>query len=99
MTHQFKELNSQLNREVAEFERAAATGTHHLSEGGDVYQPTSELETEAHGHVLSGGGQSTAAESREERRRRVLDATMARLRKEEEELENSCGTVGRSAET
>jgi hypothetical protein len=37
-------------------------------------------------------------ESREERRRRVLAAAMARLRKEEVEIENSCGTAGPSAD-
>ncbi|KAG6841241.1 hypothetical protein C0991_000525 [Blastosporella zonata] len=91
----FKELNSQLNREVAEFEQAAARGTHHLSGGGDTYQPASELEAEAHSYILGGGSSTSVAaldDSREERRRRVLEATMARLRKEEEELENSCGT-------
>ncbi|KAF8075149.1 WLM-domain-containing protein [Lyophyllum atratum] len=92
----FKELNSKLNREVAEFETAAAQGTHYLSGRGDVYEPSSELEAEAHVHIL-GGGRTTGLgpamdDSREERRRRVLEATMARLRKEEEELEQSCGT-------
>ncbi|KNZ75166.1 Ubiquitin and WLM domain-containing protein [Termitomyces sp. J132] len=73
----FKELNSKLNREVAEFERAAANGTHYLSEVEDTYQPSSELEAEAHSYILGG---------------RVLEATMARLHKEDEELEKSCGT-------
>ncbi|KAH0583034.1 hypothetical protein H2248_010919 [Termitomyces sp. 'cryptogamus'] len=90
----FKELNSKLNREVAEFERAAANGTHYLSEVEDTYQPSSELEAEAHSYILGGMDSSGVAldESREERRRRVLEATMARLHKEDEELEKSCGT-------
>ncbi|GLB41640.1 putative WLM-domain-containing protein [Lyophyllum shimeji] len=92
----FKELNSKLNREVAEFERAAAQGTHYLDRPDEVYEPSSELEAEAHSHVLGGGsapGLGPAMDdTREERRRRVLAATMARLRKEEEELEQSCGT-------
>lgn len=73
-------------------------GTHHLMHKGDVYEPSSELEAEAHAHVLGGGGFSSLYqdESREERRRRMLDATMSRLRKEEEELEQSCGTTGPS---
>ncbi|KAF9466160.1 WLM-domain-containing protein, partial [Collybia nuda] len=91
----FKELNSKLNREVAEFERSAAEGTHHLSEKHDVYEPTSELETGAQVHVLGGGpagSRTMIEESREALRHRILEAAMARLRKEEEELENSCGT-------
>jgi len=100
----FKELNSTLNRQVAEFERAAAAGTHHLGGTDDVYEPASELEAEAHAHVLGGGAVSSGSgvlddDSREERRRRVLEATMSRLRKEEEELEQSCGTAGPSATT
>ena len=100
---QFKELNSQLNREVLEFERAQAAGTHHFSDAdmSDVYMPSSELEAEAQAHVLGagsganvlGGSQlSTGSSTREEMRRRVLQATMDRLRKEEEELEHHCGT-------
>ncbi|KAG5644876.1 hypothetical protein DXG03_007517 [Asterophora parasitica] len=88
----FRELNSQLNREVADFERAAAQGAHYLHHHGDVYEPSSELEAEAHVHILGGGDTSYGGDSREEQRRRVLDATMARLRKEEQEQEKSCGT-------
>jgi hypothetical protein len=93
---QFKELNSKLNREVMEFERAKAVGTHRLAGGEDVYQPSSELEAEAHVHILGGGGQYSGLvveESREERRQKVLDATITRLQKLEEEIENGCGTV------
>ncbi|KAG6811551.1 hypothetical protein H0H92_006904 [Tricholoma furcatifolium] len=75
----FKELNSKLNREVAEFEQAVARGTHYLSDSRDVYQPSSDLEAKE-------------LEDREERRLRILNATMARLQKEEEELEERCGT-------
>jgi hypothetical protein len=49
----------------------------------------------AHAHVL--GGSATAPlinESVAERRQRIIEATMNRLRKEEEELEDSCGTAG-----
>lgn len=71
-------------------------GTHYLSGHGDTYQPSSELEAEAQSYILGGTDSSFVGaaldESREERRRRVLEATMARLRKEDEELENSCGT-------
>ncbi|TFY66074.1 hypothetical protein EVG20_g5013 [Dentipellis fragilis] len=81
---QFKAMNSQLNREVAEFDRAAREGTHTLS--GPA---------EARAYVLGGLGAATprAGETAEERRKRVLDATMRRLRREEEELEQSCGTA------
>ncbi|KAG6816052.1 hypothetical protein H0H87_008968 [Tephrocybe sp. NHM501043] len=87
----FKELNSKLNREVAEFEQAVARGTHYLSGGGDAYQPS--LEAEAQSYILGGAASLPLLnDSREDRRQRMLEATMARLRKEEEELENSCGT-------
>ncbi|KAF7794989.1 hypothetical protein EIP86_006133 [Pleurotus ostreatoroseus] len=98
----FKELNSRLNREVAEFERAAVDGTHQLGSFADAYQPSSELEAEAQTYVLGGSDVHIAGsapsgllrdESIEERRRRVLEATMSRLKKEEEELEQSCGTA------
>ena len=89
---QFKELNSRLNREVAEYEQHT-----HTLDSSSHYSgaPSSELEAEAHAYVLGGSGATPAVadESVAERRRRVLDATMARLRKEEEELEASCGTA------
>ncbi|KAF8902405.1 WLM domain-containing protein [Gymnopilus junonius] len=90
----FKTLNSKLNREVAEFERSTKDGTHYLSGGPDVYQPSSDLEGEARVYTLGGdsASQSLSSESQEERRRRILEATMNRLRKEEEEIEHSCGT-------
>ncbi|KAI0036212.1 WLM domain-containing protein [Vararia minispora EC-137] len=85
----FKELNSCLNREVLEFE----LNTHTLGGGGE-YQPSSELEAEASVYVLGGSTMAPPAnETVEERRRRMLDATMNRLRREEEELELSCGTA------
>jgi len=94
--NKFKELNSKLNKEVAEFERSVKEGTHSLMADRDVYEPSLELEPAAHTHVLGGFGNSLD-ESREDRRRKVLEATMSRLRKEEEELEQSCGTAGPSA--
>jgi hypothetical protein len=83
---------------VAEFERAKAEGTHSLA-GHDFYQPDTELETEATIHVLGGNGIAPPSrnESPEERRRRVLEATTSRLKKEEEVLEDSCGTAGRAS--
>ncbi|SJL13724.1 uncharacterized protein ARMOST_17172 [Armillaria ostoyae] len=95
----FKELNSKLNKEVVEFERARGDGTHSLSglETYDAYEPSSELEAEARMQVLGGSGSFNRDESNEERRRRLLDATMARLRKEEQEMEDSCGTAGPSS--
>ncbi|KIP05548.1 hypothetical protein PHLGIDRAFT_74106 [Phlebiopsis gigantea 11061_1 CR5-6] len=92
----FKELNSQLNREVAGFERSAAEGAHQLRSSTGAYEP---LEADAHmGHVLGGSSTGAAQDSREERRRRMLEATMSRLRREEEELEQSCGTAGPAAD-
>ncbi|THV02567.1 WLM-domain-containing protein [Dendrothele bispora CBS 962.96] len=93
----FKELNSRLNREVAEYERAVSAGTHSLSEyDGSMYEPSASLEAEARGHALSGVA-SLSLDSVEDRRMKMLAAAEARLRKEEEELEDSCGTAGPSA--
>ncbi|KAH7914588.1 WLM-domain-containing protein [Hygrophoropsis aurantiaca] len=89
----FKELNSKLNREVAEFEAAVTSGTNYLSENvRDAYRPSSNEEAEALMHVLGGSG-NTSRDNLEDRRRKALEAATARLRKEEEELEKSCGTT------
>ncbi|KAI6023767.1 WLM-domain-containing protein [Pisolithus microcarpus] len=74
----FKELNSRLNKEVAEFEVAQAHGTHYLADVRGTYQPSSNEEDEALVH---------------DRRRRALEAATSRLKKQEEELEQSCGTT------
>ncbi|KAL6309347.1 WLM-domain-containing protein [Sparassis latifolia] len=94
----FKELNSQLSREIVDFERAAAEGTHSL--GDEAYTSSSYLEAEAQAylasegpHILGGSSEYPGDESRERRRRRVLQAAIIRLRKEEEELERQCGTT------
>ncbi|PIL24649.1 hypothetical protein GSI_12533 [Ganoderma sinense ZZ0214-1] len=96
----FKELNSQLNRDVAEFERARATGAHILSGRRPEFSHAgSALEAEAQEYVfggaytLGGTGTSDLGDSPEERRRKVLEATMNRLREEEKELEDRCGTA------
>jgi len=91
----FKELNSKLNREVAEFERRVRDGAHTLAGAEDVYEPVPGLEAaEVQAHVLGGSGPASSSdESVEERRRRVLDAAMNRLREEEQEIEDSCGTA------
>ncbi|KIJ65488.1 hypothetical protein HYDPIDRAFT_110585 [Hydnomerulius pinastri MD-312] len=94
----FKELNSKLNREVAEFEAAEEHGTHYLSNVKGAYEPSSNEEGEALAQVL-GGSRVPLGDSVEDRRRRTLDAATARLRKEEEELEQSCGTAGPSRST
>lgn len=88
----FKELNSQLNREVAEFEAAAGEGAHQLSDLRDTYQASSGEEVEALTHVLGGTGLQ-GNDTMEDRRKRALEAATARLRNEEE-LERSCGTSG-----
>ncbi|KAH8833168.1 WLM-domain-containing protein [Flagelloscypha sp. PMI_526] len=85
----FKALNSRLNREVVEYEKSVSEGTHRLG----------ERLAEAQAHVLGGSaGQSIGLdESAEARRERILQATMARLKLEEEQVENSCGTAGPAA--
>ena len=96
----FKELNSQLNREVANFEISVTEGTHYLSNPDDIYQPSAELPVvpeETHTYVLGGTESgSSSGESADERRSTVLAATMNRLLRNEEDIEHSCGT-GRSA--
>ncbi|KAI6023307.1 WLM-domain-containing protein [Pisolithus marmoratus] len=88
----FKELNSRLNREVAEFEAVQAHGTHYLVDVRGTYQPSSNEEGEALVHVL-GGTNTPLTDSIEDRRRRILEAAISRLKKQEEELEHSCGTT------
>ncbi|KAI6164465.1 WLM-domain-containing protein [Pisolithus thermaeus] len=88
----FKELNSRLNREVAEFEAAQAHGTHYLVDVRGTYQPSSNEEGEAFVRVL-GGNSTLPSDSIEDRRRRALEAATSRLKKQEEELEQSCGTT------
>lgn len=60
-----------------------------------AYEPPSNEEAEVLIHVL-GGNDIPLGDSAEDRRRRALEAASARLRKEEEELEKSCGTMDRS---
>lgn len=68
-----------------------------MTDLGHVYEPSSNEEAEALTHVLRLGRNGIPLDdSAEDRRRRAMEAATARLRKEEEELENSCGTVGRS---
>jgi len=87
---QFKELDSRLNKEVTEYELSLARGTHRLADG-DFY----DSESPAADHTLGGSSSSSLPEfAREERRQRVLAAALDRLRAEEEELEQSCGTSG-----
>ncbi|KAF7969245.1 hypothetical protein HWV62_27892 [Athelia sp. TMB] len=98
----FKELNSKLNKAVVEFERNSKAGVHSLLGDGAIYEPSAELEAEAlelHTHTLGGHDMAPRSpnESREERRQRVLNATLGRLRKAEEEVETSCGTAGPAA--
>ena len=92
---QFKELNSKLNREVLEYERSVIEGARTLSGAplsATTWGASSEQEAEAQAYVLGGSGGSSFEDSVEDRRQRILNATMNRLQKEEEELEHSCGT-------
>ncbi|KAF8527299.1 WLM-domain-containing protein [Gautieria morchelliformis] len=92
----FKSLNSQLNREVAEFERALIHGSHSLNGTGDIYEPEEARTGLVGGSYVLGGASSTpsALDSREERRRRILEATAVRLRQEEQAIEEMCGSAG-----
>lgn len=83
----FKELNSQLNREVGTFERAQREGAHTLVDLSDTWQPDPELEAQVEageaeveqmGYVLGGEG-SNGDENPEQRRQRILEAAMRRM--------------------
>ena len=79
-----------LNKEVTEYELSLAQGARRLVDG-DYYDP----ELSAAGYTLGGTSNSPLPEfGREERRQRMLAAALHRLRVEEEELEQSCGTSG-----
>lgn len=67
-------------------------------EGPVYYSPDPTLEASAYTHTLGGSSLSPAADTREERRRLALEAAMGRLKHEEEELEDSCGTAGAGKE-
>ncbi|KAJ3857547.1 WLM-domain-containing protein [Lentinula lateritia] len=96
----FKELNSLLNREVGEYEASVKAGTNVLGYSGEVYEQSESGSRSRGSHVLGGSGSDAILllnDSTEDRRRRALEAAERRLRQEEEEMENSCGTAGRSA--
>ncbi|CDU21982.1 uncharacterized protein SPSC_00612 [Sporisorium scitamineum] len=102
---EFKILNSELNAQIEAFERAQQNGTHTLAEG-DVYEPS---EPELSSRTVQGGtgggyrlggttsGSSEAVNSVEQRRQRILAATMRRLEREEQEIEQSCGSAANAA--
>ncbi|KAJ4475090.1 WLM-domain-containing protein [Lentinula aciculospora] len=92
----FKELNSLLNREVTDYDASVKAGTNVLGYSGEAYEPS---EAQSRSQVLGGGSNAVSLlnDSTEDRRRRALEAAERRLRQEEEEMENSCGTAGRSA--
>ena len=72
---------------MAEYELSLDRGTHRLIDG-DYYEPVSSS-------GVDGTSDSPLPEfEREERRQRMLAAALNRLRTEEEELEQSCGTSG-----
>ncbi|KAJ3734931.1 WLM-domain-containing protein [Lentinula guzmanii] len=76
----FKELNSLLNREVADYEASVKTGTNVLGYSGEVYEPSGQDSC----LQVVGGNESSAVslleDSSEDRRRRVLEAAERRLR-------------------
>ncbi|CAO1615792.1 unnamed protein product [Sympodiomycopsis kandeliae] len=90
---EFKILNSKLNAELAAYEKNVKEGTHSLHQG-DMYVPAAEEEshTSQHQHVLGGSGLSSGPTSSEQRRQEVLQATLKRLSKLEEEIEVGCGS-------
>lgn len=106
---QFKSLNSLLNKEVTEFERAARAGAHTLAgPSAAIYSPPSptddpsDIDVVAHEYVLGSVGSRQGQplpDTLEGRRQRALEAAVRRLQLEEAEVENSCGTAGPQAAT
>lgn len=99
----FKTLNSQLNREVAEYEASVKQGSHSLGDaysGGDAYEGEAD-DVMVGGmiggsNVLGGGAGSSTSSSlggsltAEERRARAVEAAMKRLQDHETEMEDRC---------
>ncbi|TKY86884.1 hypothetical protein EX895_004172 [Sporisorium graminicola] len=101
---EFKILNSELNAQIEAFERAQQHGTHSLVEG-DVYEPSEPALSSgvnegapSGGYRLGGTASSSGnANDIEERRQMILAATMRRLEREEQEIEQSCGSAATAA--
>jgi hypothetical protein len=94
---EFKTLNSELNAQVAAYERKVKQGTKYLSDM-DVYVPPEENggqdSMQETAHVLGGAGASHIEEGDlQTKRQKVLLATMKRLEKSEAEIEKSCGSA------
>jgi len=73
--------------------------THSLSGAGAVYQPSSAGDpdwiAEATAHVLGGSDdRDVSGDTPAARRARVLEATMKRLKAQEKEIEDMCGSAG-----
>lgn len=93
----FKTLNSQLNREVNEYEAAVKEGTNSLSGIIGEYEPgAGETSSVSSSGLVGGvnvlGGTSSAPLSVGERRRRIVDAAMRRFEEQEAEIEARCAT-------
>jgi len=73
--------------------------THNLLGSGAVYQPSSvggpDLIAEATEHILGGSdGPGVSGDTPAARRARVLEATLKRLKEQEKEIEDMCGSAG-----
>jgi len=91
----FKTLNSQLNREVAQFEVSAREGAHTLMGSGAIYEPASDSIVGGlvgGTNVLGGGGGHSELLTIEERRKRTVEAAMKRFEEQEKEIEDKCAT-------
>lgn len=90
----FKALNSQLNREVAEFEAAARAGTHTLggyNAGPEIGEDAPASGSGGGAYVLGGGsGDGALSLTPEERRAKAVEAAMKRLEESEAEMEERC---------
>lgn len=93
----FKNMNSLLNKEVAQYEATVKAGTHTLIDTASVYPGSAaSLQENFVGGMIGGtnilGGESTAPSTAEERRALMVQAAMRRFEEEESEIEDRCAT-------
>jgi hypothetical protein len=61
-----------------------------------VFEPSIETQAEATAHVLGGVSASSSGDTPEARRARALQAALDRLSREDQEIEDMCGSVPKS---
>lgn len=103
-TFQFKSLNWHLNLEIEEAEYALALESRMLADIGCACEPDPSrspglVDSEVHSNVLGGGIETASALEPidEETRKRVAQVELERQLREEQEMEDHCGSDGPAA--